>query len=76
MVSILPMTSQMLVRPAVNGSALEQRRLALGLSREALGARAGGIASATVRRLEKCEVRPHPSTVVAILAASDEAERA
>jgi DNA-binding XRE family transcriptional regulator len=41
---------------------LEQRRLALGYSRERLGAAAGGISSATVRRIERALVSPHPTT--------------
>jgi transcriptional regulator with XRE-family HTH domain len=45
---------------------LEQRRLALGYSRERLGAAAGGISSATVKRVERGRVRPHPATRVAL----------
>jgi hypothetical protein len=46
---------------------LEARRLALGLSREALGQRAGGLASTTIRRLERGQVRrPHRVTVGAL----------
>lgn len=60
------MTSHMITH---DGSSLERRRLALGLSREALGAAAGGIASATVQRIERGTVRPHPSTLSAIIAA-------
>lgn len=63
--ALLEMTSHMIVR----GPALERWRVSLGLSREALGAAAGGIASATIRRVEREEVRPHPSTVAALVAA-------
>jgi len=52
-----------------DGAALESRRLSLGLSREALGAAAGGLASATIRRVERGEVTPHPSTLAAMRAA-------
>ncbi len=45
---------------------LERRRLALGLSRERLGAAAGGLGSATVRRVERGLVRPHPATLSAL----------
>lgn len=55
----------MSVHPA-DGSAFERRRLALGYSRERLGAAAGGISSATVRRVERGLVNPHPSTRVAL----------
>jgi predicted transcriptional regulator len=58
-----------MITHAPDGSSLERRRLALGLSREALGAAAGGIASATVQRIERGHVRPHPSTLSAIIAA-------
>jgi transcriptional regulator with XRE-family HTH domain len=62
------MTVQMIGRPP-DGAALKQWRLSIGLSREALGAAAGGVSSATVRRIEHGEVRPHPSTVAALLGA-------
>ncbi len=45
---------------------LEQRRLALGYSRERLGAAAGGISSATVKRVERGLVKPHPATRAAL----------
>jgi transcriptional regulator with XRE-family HTH domain len=46
---------------------LEAKRLALGLSREALGQRAGGLASTTVKRLERGLVRrPHRVTLEAL----------
>jgi transcriptional regulator with XRE-family HTH domain len=62
---------------AVDGTVIQQRRLAAGLSRERLGAAAGGVATATIVRLEAgVTVRPHPRTLVALLAALDEAERA
>ena len=67
------MATQMMVH-SVDGTELEQRRLALGLSREALGAAAGGISSATVKRVERGEVRPQPSTLSAITAALERAE--
>jgi Helix-turn-helix len=72
--SVLAMTAQMLGRPH-DGPALERWRRALGLSREALGAAAGGIASATVRRVERSEVKPHPSTLAALVAALNQATR-
>ena len=48
------------------GEALKARRLALGLSRERLGARADGISSATITRIERGTVTPHPATVTAL----------
>jgi transcriptional regulator with XRE-family HTH domain len=48
------------------GSPLRERREALELSREALGAAAGGISSTTIWRLENGTVRPHRSTLAAI----------
>lgn len=48
------------------GSTLRERREALDLSREALGAAAGGISSTTIWRLENGTVRPHRSTVAAL----------
>jgi transcriptional regulator with XRE-family HTH domain len=48
---------------------LEVRRRAAGLSRERLGAAAGAISSATIKRIERGLVRPHPSTRVALAAA-------
>lgn len=62
------MATQMMPR-RVDGSALKRRRLEAGFSRERLGAAAGGIASATVVRVERGEVSPHPSTVAALAAA-------
>jgi transcriptional regulator with XRE-family HTH domain len=47
-------------------SPLEQRRLAAGYSRERLGAAAGGISSATVKRVERGLVRPYPATLTAL----------
>ena len=61
---------QMLAHPG--GAALEQWRLALGLSREGLGAAAGGVSSSTIRRIERGEVRPHPSTLAALLGALEQ----
>ena len=58
-----------------DGATIEQRRLAAGLSRERLGAAAGGVASATIVRVERGLVNPHPRTLAALLAALDEAER-
>ena len=55
------------------GDVLAERRQALGLSREALGAAAGGVSSSTIRRIEHGRVRPHPSTVGALVAALDRA---
>jgi transcriptional regulator with XRE-family HTH domain len=66
------MTSQIVTRTH-DGPALERWRKSLGMSREALGAAAGGIASATVKRVERSEGRPHPSTVAALVAALDRA---
>ena len=59
-----------------DGPAIKARRQSLGLSREALGAAAGGVSSSTVRRIERCEVQPHPSTVAALKGALDTAEAA
>jgi transcriptional regulator with XRE-family HTH domain len=68
------MTLQM-VGHAVDGNALERRRRGLGLSREALGAAAGGLSSATIKRVERGLVRrPHPVTIAAIVAALDRAD--
>ena len=60
------MTLQMISRAADRAAGLERRRLALGYSRERLGAAAGGISSATVRRVERGLVRPHPATRAAL----------
>ena len=51
---------------SADGSALRPAREALGLSREALGAAAGGISSATIARIECGSVRPHRSTKAAL----------
>jgi transcriptional regulator with XRE-family HTH domain len=67
------MTQQMLSR-AVDGTVLERRRLALGLSRERLAAAAGDFSAATIKRVERGEVKPQPSTLAAILAALNRAE--
>jgi transcriptional regulator with XRE-family HTH domain len=45
---------------------LEARRLALGLSRERLAAKADGMSSATIRRAERGDTVPHPRTVAAL----------
>jgi DNA-binding XRE family transcriptional regulator len=45
---------------------LEGRRLALGYSRERLGAAAGGLSAATVFRVERGMVAPRPATRVAL----------
>lgn len=58
-------------QPAALGDIVAKRRQALGLSREALGAAAGGVSSSTIRRIEHGRVRPHPSTVGALIAALD-----
>lgn len=50
----------------LDGATFESHRLALGLSREALGAEAGGISSSTIRRIERGTVSPHRSTVAAL----------
>jgi predicted transcriptional regulator len=63
-----------MVTPAILGTALERRRLKLGLSREALGASAGGISAATIKRAERELVKPHPSTLAALTAALERAE--
>jgi transcriptional regulator with XRE-family HTH domain len=52
-------------------TSVESRRRAAGLSRERLGAAAGGISSATVRRIERGLVTPHPATVSALARALD-----
>jgi transcriptional regulator with XRE-family HTH domain len=59
------MTAQM-IKHRADGLEVQRRRLALGYSRERLGAAADGISSATVRRIECGLVRPHPSTRAAI----------
>ena len=68
------MTGQTVTQPAVEGQEVEQRRRAAGLSRERLGAAAGGVVSATIVRIERGAVKPHPRTLAALLAALDEAE--
>jgi transcriptional regulator with XRE-family HTH domain len=60
------MTFQMMMREGDGVGLLQRRRQALGLSRERLGAAAGGISSATVRRVERGLVSPHPATVAAL----------
>jgi transcriptional regulator with XRE-family HTH domain len=45
---------------------LAARRRARGLSRERLGAAAGGVSAATIRRTERGETRPHPRTLAAL----------
>jgi len=50
-------------------STLEQRRRALHLSRERLGALAGGVSSSTIKRIERGEVDAHPSTLAALAGA-------
>ncbi len=67
------MTEIMQQRPDSIGARVLERRHALGLSREALGAAAGGVSSATVYRIELGRVRPHPSTVRALLTALEQA---
>jgi predicted transcriptional regulator len=69
------MTSQM-VTHAHDGATLERWRRSLGMSREALGAAVGGIASATVKRVERGEVKPHPSTLAALVGALTARSRA
>jgi transcriptional regulator with XRE-family HTH domain len=58
-----------MVPRVVDGTAMEGRRLAAGFSRERLGAAAGGVASATIVRIERGQVTPHPRTMAALLAA-------
>jgi predicted transcriptional regulator len=65
------MTRQMITH-GVDGNTLKRWREACGLSRERLGAAAGGISSATVKRIEQGTVRPHASTVAALTAALTE----
>jgi predicted transcriptional regulator len=48
------------------GPGLRARRESLGLSREALGAAAGGISSATIARAEAGTVKPHRATMTAL----------
>ena len=52
-------------------SPLRERREKLGLSREALGAAAGGVSSATIQRIEGRKVRPQRSTLAALANALD-----
>lgn len=59
------MPTQMKAQSAV-GSAIQAARQSLGLSREALGAAAGGVSSSTIRRVEHGVVTPHPSTLAAL----------
>jgi transcriptional regulator with XRE-family HTH domain len=61
---------------ATVGTALRARREALKLSREALGAAAGGVSSSTIRRVELGTVRPHPSTISALAQALEAADAA
>ncbi len=72
---LVPMTKQMKDQRPV-GAEIKARRLALKLSREALGAAAGGVSSSTVRRVEFATVHPHPSTIAALKQALDAADRA
>jgi transcriptional regulator with XRE-family HTH domain len=48
------------------GQALRLLRQLRGLTRQELGARAGGVAISTVARIERGEVEPHPSTLAAL----------
>ena len=57
------------------GERIEQRRHALEMSRETLGAAAGGIASSTVHRVERGLVKAHPRTIAALTQALDRAEQ-
>jgi predicted transcriptional regulator len=52
-----------------NGQALRRWRESLGLSREALGAAAGGVSCSTIVRVEAGEVKPHPATLSALIRA-------
>jgi transcriptional regulator with XRE-family HTH domain len=56
-----------------DGSALLLARTSRRLSREALGARAGGISSSTIRRIERGEVTPRRNTLDALVRALDDA---
>jgi transcriptional regulator with XRE-family HTH domain len=64
------MATQMMNHEAA-GAAIKARRELLGLSREALGAAAGGVSCSTIRRVEREEVRSHPSTLAALTRALD-----
>jgi transcriptional regulator with XRE-family HTH domain len=48
---------------------LEQRRRARGLSREALGALAGGVSSSTIFRIERGQVTPNRATLALLAGA-------
>jgi transcriptional regulator with XRE-family HTH domain len=60
------MQPQMTSQPPVGLATLRKAR---GLSRERLGAAAGGVSAATIRRTERGETRPHPRTLAALAAA-------
>jgi transcriptional regulator with XRE-family HTH domain len=45
---------------------MEILRRAAGHSRESLGAAAGGVSAATVKRIERGQVQPHRSTIAAL----------
>jgi ribosome-binding protein aMBF1 (putative translation factor) len=72
--AMLPPMKQLMVRKDIGGS-IERRRMALGISRERLGAAAGGVARGTVERVERSQVKPHPRTVAALTQALDRAEQ-
>lgn len=57
-----------------NGATIEARRLGLGVSRDELGAKAGGVNPSTIWSLERERRRPHRSTLAAIVRALDELE--
>lgn len=57
--------------PSPPPTGLRRRREAANLSREALAAKAGGLASITIRRFERGEGQPHRSTVSALAHALD-----
>ncbi|MFN8131160.1 MAG: helix-turn-helix transcriptional regulator [Solirubrobacteraceae bacterium] len=62
------MSDQIIARPAADGDALRRIRQAKGISIELLAVCAG-VSSATVRRIEAGQGRPHRTTVEALAAA-------
>lgn len=57
------MSAHMKAHPPVG---LAELRRARGLSQERLGAAAGGVSAATIRRTERSETKPHPRTLAAL----------
>jgi ribosome-binding protein aMBF1 (putative translation factor) len=49
------------------GAVIKTQRESLGLSRQALAERAGGVSISTIRRVERSEGKPHQSTISALI---------